>query len=78
MSLVNIFMVVERWTRALELEPNLASRWGFRGAAYQMKGHYNQAIADYTRALQLDPTNSSVKSRLEDIQELIKKEKHSP
>ncbi len=43
------------FTRALELVPDQAEYWRWRGWCYNWQGDHDRAIADYTRAIQLDP-----------------------
>jgi len=43
------------YTRAIELEPNLAVAYYNRGVAYLRKDKYDEAIADLTKAIELDP-----------------------
>src|SRR5579862_5579884 len=38
---------------------NLASVYNSRGNAYKAKADYDRAIADYTQAIQLDPTDAA-------------------
>ena len=42
-------------SKALELDPKLASAYSNRGIAYARKGEYEKAVADYEQALSLDP-----------------------
>jgi serine/threonine-protein kinase len=42
-------------TRALEINPRLASAWGNRGLVRSHQGDLDGAIADFDRALELDP-----------------------
>ena len=62
--------VIPDYTKAIELQPNapsrlLASRYLMRGLAYQ-KTHNNAdlAIADFRRALAIDPDQRDAKDRL--------------
>ena len=41
--------------RAIELEPEDAKAYYSRGNAYEEKGDYDQAIADYDKTIELDP-----------------------
>ena len=45
--------VREPWSR----QRNRAIALGNRGAAYKLMGRYDEAIADFTRAIELDPDN---------------------
>ena len=41
-----------------ETAKNLAAAYFFRGAAYVAKNDFDRAIADYTQAIAIDPTES--------------------
>jgi Tfp pilus assembly protein PilF len=45
---------VEDFTRAIELHPNSAHAYNYRGWAHYMHGHFNDAMADVNRAIALD------------------------
>jgi tetratricopeptide (TPR) repeat protein len=45
----------DKYTRALELNPELAEAYNNRGVTYNEIGEYAKAEADYTRALELNP-----------------------
>jgi tetratricopeptide (TPR) repeat protein len=47
-------------TNAIQLDPNDANVYFFRGSAYLNKGDYDSAIADFTQAIQLNPNNSMI------------------
>ena len=47
----------EAYDQAIKLEPT-ASRYFYRGVAYDNKGDYDRAIADYTEAIKLEPTTA--------------------
>jgi len=40
---------------AIELNPECALAYYYRGVAYDEKGEYDQAIADYTEAIRINP-----------------------
>lgn len=44
---------ISEFTKAIELEPELAQLYYNRGNAYTKKGSYDEAILDYTRAVEL-------------------------
>jgi Flp pilus assembly protein TadD len=48
-------------TQAVQLDPDDADLYVFRGSAYMSKGDYDMAIADIETALRLDPDNDKVK-----------------
>lgn len=50
--------------QAMELDPRLADVWLARGRWMEDSGQLRQALADYHRALSLDPGNRQVLSRL--------------
>ena len=39
----------------MEIDPRYAEAYFYRGVAYGRGGHYDQAIGDYTRALEINP-----------------------
>ena len=49
---------LENYDRAIQLNPNEAVAYIFRGVAYYELGNYQQAIKDYDRAIQLDPNRA--------------------
>jgi tetratricopeptide (TPR) repeat protein len=44
----------------LELDPELAEAYTYRGLIYQQKRDWDRAIADYTRALELKPKDAEI------------------
>lgn len=46
---------IDSYTKALELNPELAEAYLMRGSAYFDKGNYDLSIADYDRAIALNP-----------------------
>ena len=44
------------FTKAIELDPSLATAYSNRGWAFIKLGQYEQATADYDRAAELDPS----------------------
>ena len=46
---------IEEFTRAIELDPDLAVAYYNRGGAYVEKGEWDRAIEDCTRAIELKP-----------------------
>ena len=53
MVLRQIDQAIERYSHAIELNPNNATTYSNRGAAYHNKGEYDRAIRDYTEAIRL-------------------------
>jgi tetratricopeptide (TPR) repeat protein len=43
------------YTRVVELDPNRADSWNYRGHLYQSMGEYDKAIADYSRCIPMSP-----------------------
>ena len=46
---------IQAFTKAMELNPNLAMAYSNRGGAYRDKGDYDRAIEDCTKAIALNP-----------------------
>ena len=51
---------IVEYTKAIELEPQLAIVYNSRGLAYHMKGELDKAIADFDKAIELDPSRAEV------------------
>jgi tetratricopeptide (TPR) repeat protein len=49
-------LAIADMTRAIELDPQNASRYGIRGLVYLGKGEHHRAIADFTKAIELQPS----------------------
>ena len=47
-------MAIEEFDKAIDLDPNYAVAYNGRGYAYNKAGQYQNAINDYTMAVQLD------------------------
>jgi tetratricopeptide (TPR) repeat protein len=47
------------FTRAIQLDPNLAPAYSGRGTEYYKKSDWDRAIADFTQAVRLDPKHST-------------------
>ena len=54
----NYDRAVEELTRAVELDPNLASAFWMRGSALRRRADFEAAAESYKRAVTLDPRNS--------------------
>jgi tetratricopeptide (TPR) repeat protein len=50
---------VASYSRAIELDPEVASAYYNRGLAHAELGDYDEAISNYTRAIDLDPEDAS-------------------
>jgi tetratricopeptide (TPR) repeat protein len=48
-------LAIERYTRAIELDPRLTAGYYNRGNAHTRAGQYDEALADYNSALELEP-----------------------
>ena len=62
MMIGQVNMAIEHYSHAIELDPNNASAYNNRGAAYEHKGDIDHAIDDYTKAIQLNPNDAMVYS----------------
>ena len=51
---------IEHYTRAIELNPGLTSAYHNRGHVYYKTGEIEYAIADYTKAIDLEPNNPNI------------------
>ena len=49
-------MAIEEFDEAIELDPNYASAYIARGYVYRVLGQYQNAINDYTIAIQAEPS----------------------
>ena len=49
---------IERYTQAIEIDPDDFKAYNNRGNAYDDMGEYDQAIADYTEAIKIDPNHA--------------------
>jgi tetratricopeptide (TPR) repeat protein len=56
---------IQEFGEAVKLDPDDAKIYNFRGLAYFQDGQDSPAIADYKKALELDPGNSGFKKNLE-------------
>ena len=51
-------IAISDFTRAIEINPNLADAYNNRAAAYNYKSSYDQAIYDCNKAIELDPNSA--------------------
>ena len=58
LMLGHIDRAIEAYSHAIELNPNNASTYNNRGAAYERKGDIDRAIQDYTKAIELNLNNA--------------------
>lgn len=52
------------YTKAIEINPNLATPYAQRAFVYSIKGNKEQAIADARKALEIEPSNNVAKNVL--------------
>jgi serine/threonine protein kinase/Flp pilus assembly protein TadD len=55
----NYNAAITDFTKAINLDPNEALYYDFRGASYNELEYYNKSITDYTKAINLDPNKAS-------------------
>jgi FK506-binding protein 4/5 len=67
--------VVQHCTIGLQTDPNNVKGLFRRGQAYMKLNQYDEAKADYNRALQLDPYNKATANQMAILNGLIRKEK---
>lgn len=53
---------IERYDRAIELNPQMVMAYNNRGAALMAQGEYTRAIGDFSRALELNPQDAGAHS----------------
>ena len=56
---VNMGRAIEDFNKAIELDPENANTYYFRGHAYHNKGDHDRAIEDYNKTIELDPENAN-------------------
>lgn len=59
---------VEDCSTAIRLSGKSSMAYNHRGYAYEMKNYRKEAIADYTRALEIDPQNQTARTNLNRLQ----------
>lgn len=57
LSTLTPFKAIEDFTKVIQSNPESSSAYFNRGCCYDSKGMVNQAIADYSIALQIDSQN---------------------
>ena len=55
MMIEQLDMGIERYSHAIELDPNFAEAYTNRGLAYVKKGEIDRGIADHNKAIELNP-----------------------
>ena len=53
---------IERFTKAIEIDPHLSTAFYYRGLANMRQGDKDTAIQDYDRAIELDPSSAQIYS----------------
>lgn len=48
-------LALNPYAQAIALDPNFAAAYNSRGGVYEQLGNYDQALADYTAAINIDP-----------------------
>lgn len=66
--------VIADCSKALELTPNLAHAYGFRGEAKMQMQDYESALDDFRYILQIDPDNIGAKKAFVDIKSILSNE----
>lgn len=69
----DLAQAIKECDRALEIAPNFAQAYIYRGELYDELGQSEQAIADYQRAVQLDPESEDAWDNLLSIEAEIEK-----
>jgi len=60
MRMGNLDVAIAKFSRAVELEPKLASAYGYRAEAYRLKGFPEKAVQDSTRAIEIGGAQATV------------------
>ena len=48
-------LAIKDYNKAIQLDPELAEAYCNRGVAYEHTGEFERAIADHTKAIELQP-----------------------
>ena len=51
------FSAIAAYDEAIRIQPDVAGLYEARGTAYMYAGQHDDALADYSLAIELDPTN---------------------
>ena len=68
---------VYRWAKAVELDPKNASARNNLAVAYEQTGAFDQANAEYERALELVPSNNYIRQNYELFREAYERKKRT-
>jgi Tfp pilus assembly protein PilF len=60
MRLGNLDVAIDKFSQAVELEPKLASAYGYRAEAYLLKGFPEKAIRDATRTIEIGTAQPTI------------------
>jgi len=60
----NYDLALEDADVSLIIDPNDSSAWDLRATAYQGLGDIDQAIADWEKALEIEPDNADIRANL--------------
>jgi tetratricopeptide (TPR) repeat protein len=60
MRLGNLDVAIDKFSQAVELEPKLASAYGYRAEAYLLKGFPEKAIQDATRTIEIGTAQPTI------------------
>ena len=64
-------VAAELFTRAIALNPQYANAYYNRGNAYAQLGHYAEALRDYDRALQLNPSLTDARDNYNTVKQYV-------
>jgi Tfp pilus assembly protein PilF len=59
-----------RWEKAVQIDPSYAAAYNNLAVAYEHEGQFDKARLAYTRALELDPNNVSIKQNYDYFKEI--------
>lgn len=61
---------ISAYTKAIEIKPDYSPVYNNRGVAYGDKGDYKKALADFRKALELDPQNNTAKINFNNLRKI--------
>ena len=65
---------IEFYNKAIELNPNYAEAYNYRGLAYNDKKYYEMALSDYNKAITFDPNYANAYNNRGNYYAIVKKE----